>query len=119
MCGHEFMYRNLYHLQRHRPVWRCGTCGRESYVPLDCCTRPAVAPRQSVTLGRRCAQGLAATGRWTLTSLWALLGWYRRPVALPADSAAEGGAAMPVGVGVEDAKTAVAADELVAAGEPV
>jgi len=39
MCGHVFMSYNRDHVQRHRPVWQCGTCGRVSSVPLDCCTR--------------------------------------------------------------------------------
>ena len=34
MCGHEFMFHARDHLQRHRPRWQCGTCGRVSSVPL-------------------------------------------------------------------------------------
>ena len=47
MCGHEFLFRHRDDLQRHRPRWQCGTCGRVSSVPLDCCTRPDVAPHHS------------------------------------------------------------------------
>lgn len=124
MCGHEFMYHNLHQLQRHRLVWRCSTCGREAYRPLDCCTRPDVASRQQATLGRQCARWLGEVGRWALTSLGALLRWDRQPMVptmvVPDDSDAEGVALEATGVGAEDgAETAVTAGEPVAAGTPV
>jgi hypothetical protein len=114
MCGHVYMYHDLQQLQRYRPVWRCGTCGREAYVPLDCCVRPDFAPRQSVTLGRRCAQGLVAMQRWALTGLGALLGRLSRPampaVLVPDDNSAEAMAAKAIVVGADDgAETAVGA----------
>jgi len=28
------MYYNRDHIQRHRPVWQCGTCGRVCLSPL-------------------------------------------------------------------------------------
>src|SRR4029434_7173640 len=50
MCGHEFMFHGRDHLQRHRPRWQCGTCGRVSSVSLDCCTRPDFAQHHSPQL---------------------------------------------------------------------
>ena len=56
MCGHVFLYQDRYRLQQHRPVWQCGTCGRVSHVPLDCCTRPEVARQHPVVLAQRLGQ---------------------------------------------------------------
>jgi ribosomal protein S14 len=123
MCGHFFMYHDRYQLQRHRPVWRCTTCGRESSAPLDCCGQPDFAPRQSVTLGRQCARWLAETGHWVLTSLGAL--WRRRrqpvtPLVVPDNCDAEGLAAEAVVIGADDdAETTAVADVPVASGERV
>ena len=124
MCGHVFMYRDLHQLQRHRPVWRCSTCGREAYVPLDCCTQPDFAPRPHTMLGRQCAQRLAAIGHWALMGLGVLLDRYRCPAVSSGtvfdDDCAEDVAVEVRVVGEEnDVETAVAADELVAAGERV
>jgi hypothetical protein len=44
MCDHGLLYRHV-QLQQRRPVWHCGTCGRVSYRPLDCCARPAFTSR--------------------------------------------------------------------------
>ena len=41
MCDHGLLYRHVQQLQQRRPTWHCGTCGRVSYRPLDCCARPA------------------------------------------------------------------------------
>ena len=124
MCGHFFMYPDRYQLQRHRPVWRCTTCGRESSAPLDCCGQPNFTPRQSVTLGRQCAQWLAARGGWVLTSLGALWRRLRQPVTplvvVPDDRNAGDLATEAVVVGAEDdTETAVDADVPVASGERV
>jgi hypothetical protein len=77
MCGHVFLYQDIYHLQRHRPVWQCGTCGRVSHVPLDCCTRPEVARQHPAVLAQRLGQWVSGFGRWTLTRLRPL--WHRQP----------------------------------------
>lgn len=123
MCGHVFMYQDRYQLQRHRPVWRCTTCGREASVPLDCCGQPGFAPRQSVTLGRQYAPWLAEMGRWVLTSLGALWRRLRQPVTplvVPDNRNAEGLAAEAVAIGAEDdTEAAVDADVPVAAGDRV
>ena len=122
MCGHVFMYHDLHQLQRHRPVWRCSTCGREAYVPLDCCVRPDFTARQHVTLGRRCAQWLGEMGGWALTSLGALLRWDSHPVApsviVPDDSDAPS-VALEAAVVVADDDAETAVDVPVAAGESV
>ena len=124
MCGHVFMYRDFHQLQRHRPVWRCSTCGREAYVPLDCCTRPDFAPRPYVTLVGQCTQKLVTMGRWALASLGVLLDHYRRPVVPSGmvfdDDYAEGVAveARVVG-GDDDTETVVTEDESVTVGGSV
>jgi hypothetical protein len=112
MCGHLHMYHHPYQLQRHQPVWRCSTCGREAYRPLDCCAQPDFAPRQYVTLGRRCARGLVAMGQRVLTRLGAILPARPHRPALPAVSVpcehdAEDMAAVPVGAD-DGAETAMA-----------
>jgi hypothetical protein len=45
MCDHGLLYRHVQQLQQRRPAWHCGTCGRVSYRPLDCCARPAFTSR--------------------------------------------------------------------------
>ena len=41
MCGHIFVgYKGHQLLQQHRPLWRCSACGRQSHMPLDCCSKP-------------------------------------------------------------------------------
>jgi hypothetical protein len=121
MCGHFYMYQNRYQPQRHRPVWRCTTCGREASVPLDCCGQPNFTPRQSVRLGRQYAPWLAETGRWVLTSLGAL--WLRRhqpgaPLVVSDSRNAEDPATEAVVVGAEDnTEATVEADVPVGAGE--
>ena len=78
MCGHAFMFRHMDDLQRHRPRWQCGTCGRVSSVPLDCCTRPDVAPHHSPQLTPLLRQWLSTWGRWTLARVRLLWGWQHR-----------------------------------------
>jgi hypothetical protein len=79
MCGHEFMFYARDHLQRHRPRWQCGTCGRVSSVPLDCCTRPDFAQYYSPPLTHLLSAWISRCGRWTLASVRLLWGWQRRP----------------------------------------
>ena len=75
MCGHVFMYYNRDHIQRHRPVWQCGTCGRVSSVPLDCCTRPDVVRQHPGGLTHLLSQWVNGWGRWTLARVRPLWGW--------------------------------------------
>ena len=79
MCGHVFMYHDRDHLQRHRPVWQCGTCGRVSRVPLDCCARPEVARQHRAVLAQRLGRWVSGFGRWTLTRLRPLWHWQQHP----------------------------------------
>jgi hypothetical protein len=79
MCGHEFMFHARDHLLRHRPRWQCGTCGRVSSVPLDCCTRPDLARPHPAELTRLLSQWISRCGRWTLASVRLLWGWQRHP----------------------------------------
>src|SRR5262245_47012603 len=79
MCGHEFMFHAKDHLQRHRPRWQCGTCGRVSSVPLDCCTRPDFVQHHPPQLTHLLSAWISSCRRWTLTSVRLLWGWQRRP----------------------------------------
>jgi hypothetical protein len=81
MCGHEFMFHHRDYLQRHRPRWQCGTCGRVSSVRLDCCTRPDLARHHSPQLMTLLSAWLSRCGRWTLASVRLLWGWQRRPAS--------------------------------------
>ena len=121
MCGHVFLYQDRYHLQRHRPVWQCGTCGRVSHVPLDCCTRPEIARQHSPGLLQRLGQWLSEFGRWTLAQ-WCPLWHWQRP---PGNSAGHiHGSGRPEDVVTEGVSVPTASDErpgvedmAVAAGE--
>jgi hypothetical protein len=79
MCGHVFMYHDRDVLQRHRPRWQCGTCGRVSSVPLDCCTRPDFARQRPPGLTHLLSEWVRKCGRWTLTSVRLVWGWQRHP----------------------------------------
>ena len=78
MCGHGFMFHARDDLQRYRPRWQCGTCGRVSFVPLDCCTRPDVAQHRPAGLTHLLSQWISTCGRWTLASGRLVWGWQRR-----------------------------------------
>jgi hypothetical protein len=79
MCGHVFFYHDRHHLQRHRPVWQCGTCGRVSSAPLDCCPQPAFAPHHPPGLMHLLSQWASRGGRWMLATVRPLWGWQRHP----------------------------------------
>jgi len=83
MCGHVYMFHDRDHLQRHRPRWQCGTCGRVSSVPLDCCTRPDFAPHHPPGLTHLLGEWIRRCGRWTLASVRLLWGWQRHPWRTP------------------------------------
>jgi hypothetical protein len=77
MCGHVFMFHDREYLQRHRPRWQCGTCGRVSSAPLDCCTRPDFARHHPAGLTHLLSAWISTCGRWTLASVGLLWGWQR------------------------------------------
>src|SRR5207245_7719063 len=79
MCGHVFFYHDRDHLQRHRPRWQCGTCGRVSSVPLDCCTRPDFVQHHPPGLTHLLGEWISRCGRLTLASVRLLWGWQRHP----------------------------------------
>ena len=79
MCGHGFFYQDRHHLQRHRPQWHCSTCGRVSFVPLDCCTQPDFTHQSSPGLVSLLHEWVGRCGRWTLASVRLLWGWQRHP----------------------------------------
>jgi hypothetical protein len=83
MCGHEFMFRHRDYLQRHIPRWQCGTCGRVSSVPLDCCARPDFERHHTLELTHLLSQWSSRCGRWVLASVRLLWGWQRRPATMP------------------------------------
>jgi hypothetical protein len=78
MGGHAFMFRHRDDLQQHRPRWQCGTCRRVSSGPLDCCTRPDVAPDHSPELTHLLSQWLRTCRRWTRASVRLLGGGQHR-----------------------------------------
>src|SRR5215510_8000137 len=79
MCGHGFLYQDRYHLQQYRPVWRCGTCGRVSHVPVDCCVRPEVVRQRPAVLAQRLGQWVSGFSHWTLARLRPLWHWQHHP----------------------------------------
>jgi len=122
MCGHVFMYHDSYPLQRHRPVWQCGTCGRVSSVPLDCCTRPDFALQSPAALRPILSQWVSAFGRWTLARVRLLWRWQRQPATragtLPTTTSPAG--VLPEGMMVSTAgsdESPEVEDVVVAAGE--
>lgn len=50
MCHHFIGFQTYDRLPKHRAVWRCSACGRESWTPIDCCVQPAFAviPRPGI-----------------------------------------------------------------------
>jgi hypothetical protein len=79
MCGHEFFYHDRHRLHRHSPAWQCGTCGRVSSVPLDCCPRPDVARHHPAGLTHLLGQWFSGLRRWTRASMRPLWWWQRHP----------------------------------------
>jgi hypothetical protein len=77
MCGHVFFYHDRDYLQRHRPRWQCGTCGRVSSVPLDCCTQPDFTRQHPPGLTYLLPEWISRCGRWTLASVRLVWGWQR------------------------------------------
>jgi hypothetical protein len=122
MCGHEFMFHTRDHLQRHRPRWQCGTCGRVSSAPLDCCTRPDFVQHHSPELRHLLSAWIGRCGRWTLASVRLLWGWQRRsatragtpPATASPHSMSTGGVRLPP---AEYDESPEGDDVMVAAGE--
>ncbi len=122
MCGHVFLYHDSYSLQRHRPVWQCGTCGRVSSVPLDCCTRPDFARQHPAGLTHLLGQWVSGFGRWTRARWRPLWRWQRQPAISTGTTHAT---ASPTSVGTAGVLVPTAArdenpegeDVVVAAGE--
>jgi hypothetical protein len=122
MCGHEFMFHSRDYLQRHRPRWQCGTCGRVSSVPLDCCTRPDFARHHPPELTHLLSQWISRCGRGTLASVRLLWNWQGRPATragtTPATASPHnmvtGGVMIPTADGDESPERD---DVMVAAGE--
>src|SRR5712691_6160402 len=79
MCGPVFFSHDRYSLQRHRPVWQCGLCGRVLSVPLDCCPRPDVARHHPVGLTHLLGQWVSGWRRWTRAIVRSRWWWQRQP----------------------------------------
>jgi len=122
MCGHEFMFHTRDYRQRHRPRWQCGTCGRVSSAPLDCCTRPDFVQHHSPELTHLLSAWIGRCGRWTLASVRLLWGWQRRsatragtpPATASPHSMSTGGVRLPP---AEYDESPEGDDVMVAAGE--
>jgi len=78
MCGHAFLFCHRDDLQRHRPRWQCGTWGRVSSLPLDCCPRPDDAQHHSPQLTHLLRQWMSTCGRWTRASVRLSWSWPHR-----------------------------------------
>jgi hypothetical protein len=46
MCDHFIGFHTYQHFQTPRALWRCGSCGRQSSAPIDCCAQPDFASVQ-------------------------------------------------------------------------
>jgi hypothetical protein len=81
MCDHGLLYRHVQQFHQRRPSWHCGTCGRVSYRPLDCCARPAFSPPTAPLSARlsRCWGRVA--GLWRLIDLPGLLQGFGQAVS--------------------------------------
>ena len=116
MCGHVFMYHDRDALQRHRPRWQCSTCGRVSFVPLDCCTRPDFARQRPPGLTHLLSQWVRKCGRWTLASVRLMWGWQRHP-ATHATASPQNMITAGVMIPTADGDESPEGDEVVMAGE--
>jgi hypothetical protein len=122
MCGHVFMYHDRNALQRHRPRWQCGTCGRVSSVPLDCCTRPDFAWQRPPGLTHLLSEWVSGCARWTLDSVRLVWSWRRHPAirASTTDATASPQNIVSAGVMISTADSDESPEEedvVVAAGE--
>lgn len=75
MCDHLLIYRQAHQLQQRRPAWQCGTCGRVSSRPLDCCARPAFVSRVAPPGQRRRLWLGYAVVLWRYINLSGVLQW--------------------------------------------
>lgn len=114
MC-HSFLdYPTYQRMQQPRALWRCGVCGRQSAMPIDCCGRPDFALQRQPGIGHLAGRKLLDMGSVALTRLRAW--WHRR------QRPAVGGATAPAHeVLARDVDTEVQAEaearaELVGAG---
>jgi hypothetical protein len=73
MCDHGLFYRHVQQLQQRRPTWSCGTCGRVSSHPLDCCARPAFTRRAAVPAWRKSLRWGRVVEGWRMLHLQGLL----------------------------------------------
>jgi hypothetical protein len=73
MCGHFIGFYTYSQLQHQpRALWRCSTCGRESRMPIDCCTRPLFDASPNAAMERSVVQWLQETGERVVTRLRAV-----------------------------------------------
>ncbi len=79
MCGHFIGFQTYQRFQAPKALWRCGTCGRQSYAPIDCCTRPNFASARSPGMVRVSLRWLGDMGCRMMTRLRALRLRRRRP----------------------------------------
>jgi len=72
MCHHFIGIHTYDQLPKHRPVWRCSACGRESQAPIDCCVQPAFAVTPQLGIGHAVRQWLRAMVTQAVTGLAAI-----------------------------------------------
>jgi hypothetical protein len=75
MC-HSFLdYPTYKRMQQPHALWRCGVCGRQSTMPMDCCVRPDYALQRQPGIVRLSGRQLAAVGTLVITRVHA---WWQR-----------------------------------------
>jgi hypothetical protein len=90
MCGHIYIgYHEHQQLRQPRALWRCSACGRQSHMPLDCCTHPDYNHSAQPGIVHASVQWLAEAVSRVQTSLQSWL-WHRqKPVLDDLNSAHE------------------------------
>ena len=99
MCGHFLGLHTYQQVRQPKAVWRCGTCGRESYKPMDCCVRPYFAPKQHPSLVDTVVTWAGEAAARALTGVTAL---FRRRRLLTANVAEQPTHVQPVHAVVEE-----------------
>lgn len=81
MCSHFLPLHTYNRVELPKTLWRCGTCGRQARLPVDCCSRPNFASSRRPGLVHNGVRRLGALGAGVLTGLRLRLRRWRRPAA--------------------------------------
>lgn len=89
MCDHFLGLHRYQQVRQPKAVWRCGTCGRQSYKPVDCCVQPYFAPHQHPSLVGTAVSWAGAAAVRVLAGLSTLLQRWRRSAENLGESCAD------------------------------